>query len=220
MNPNTQPAFDAKPTTQKKDQDMMKTLTLGPQTMMLVGAAALSLGMLPASAQDTGDGAATDAAAADLPNNAAFGDWIVSCEAATVRRTVCRLVQEQSLRENGQLVARFIAVPVSDGAILLAQTPMGTYLPGGAVYRFAGDETTEQREMIWQRCLGEICEAATPLDEEELALFAEGDALLFGFRMSADTDPLILSVDISRFAEALNALRDATPDPASDAPSE
>ena len=147
---------------------------------------------------------------ADLPNNAQFGDWVVTCEAATVQRNVCRLEQEQSLRESGQFVARFIAVPVADGAILLAQTPMGSYLPGGAVYRFASDESIEQREMIWQRCLGNICEAAAPLDQEELALFAESEALLFGFRMAADADPIILRVDISRFTEALDALRKAT----------
>ncbi|UXX84069.1 invasion associated locus B family protein [Roseovarius pelagicus] len=199
---------------------MMKELTTQLQSVLLVGAMTFGLGVAQAIAQSDDapavedSTAATDAAPVDLANNASFGDWIVACEAATVRRTVCRLVQEQSLRENGQLVARFVAVPVSDGAILLAQTPMGTYLPGGAVYRFAGDDDTEQREMIWQRCLGDICEAAAPLDEDELALFAERDALLFGFRMSAEADPLILSVDISRFAEALTALRAATAEPA------
>lgn len=167
----------------------------------------------PALAQSdeaTDEAGETAPAVADLPNNARFGDWIVACEAATVKRNVCRLEQEQTLRDSGQLVARFIAVPVSDGAILLAQTPMGTYLPGGAVYRFAGDDETEQREMIWQRCLGTICEAAGPLDTDELALFAEREALLFGFRMNADGDPIILSVDISQFTEALAALAAAS----------
>lgn len=189
---------------------------------LMAGAMALAAGQ--GTAQDTSDAAAEPtteaaepAATGDLANNSAFGDWLVTCEAATVQRTVCRLVQEQSLRQNGQLVARFIAVPVSDGAILLAQTPMGTYLPGGAVYRFAGDEDSAQREMIWQSCLGDVCEAAAPLDEAELALFAEHQAILFGFRMSADTDPLILSVDISRFGEALDALRAASAEEGADA---
>ncbi|MBM9595917.1 invasion associated locus B family protein [Roseitranquillus sediminis] len=149
-------------------------------------------------------------APADIPNNTAFGDWILSCDAVTTSRTSCRLVQEQSLRESGQLVARFIAVPVSDGAILLAQVPMGVYLPGGAVYRFEGDDAQEQREMIWQRCAGEVCEAAAPLDEEELALFAEVEALLFGFRMAPEAEPIVLRVDISEFAEAMDAIRDTT----------
>ena len=178
-------------------------------------AAALAVSLSPVAAQDSTDTATSEepaetATAVDLANRTQFGAWIVTCEAATVRRTVCRLVQEQTLRDSGALVARFIAQPVSDGAILLAQTPMGTYLPGGAVYRFAGNEDLEQREMIWQRCLGDVCEAAAPLDEDELALFAENDALLFGFRMDVASDPIILNVDISQFNDALIALRDAT----------
>ena len=195
---------------------MTNRLFLTLSQFSLAFALTLSLGSMPVHAQTEGeDAAATDESAvtelpADLPNNAQFGDWVVTCEAATVQRNVCRLEQEQSLRESGQFVARFIAVPVADGAILLAQTPMGSYLPGGAVYRFASDESIKQREMIWQRCLGNICEAAAPLDQEELALFAESEALLFGFRMAADADPIILRVDISRFTEARDALRKAT----------
>lgn len=178
-------------------------------------AVALAVSLSPVAAQDSTDTAtsgepAETATEVDLANRTQFGAWIVTCEAATVRRTVCRLVQEQTLRDSGALVARFIAQPVSDGAILLAQTPMGTYLPGGAVYRFAGNEDIEQREMIWQRCLGDVCEAAAPLDEDELALFSDNDALLFGFRMDVASDPIILNVDISQFNDALTALRDAT----------
>lgn len=156
----------------------------------------------PALAQEA-DTAATDT---DLANNTAFGDWVVSCQAATVRRNICQLVQVQTMRDTGQMIARFVALPVEDGAILLAQMPMGVYLPGGAVYRFAENEDLEQREMIWQRCMGEVCEAAAPLDDAELALFAEHDSILVGFRMSAESEPIILGVDISQFNEALDAL--------------
>ncbi len=126
-----------------------------------------------------------------------------------MRKTACSLVQEQRMKEGGQLVARFVAVPVSDGAILLAQVPMGVYLPGGAVYRFADNEEIAQREMIWQRCAENVCEAAAPLDEAELALFAEEEALLFGFRPTAESEPVILRVDIRRFAEAVQKIRDS-----------
>lgn len=194
---------------------MTKTLLQNMARSVALAALLTGATLAPAYAQSdeaTSEETAPEAtpAVTDLANNARFGDWIVACEAATVKRNVCRLEQEQTLRDNGQLVARFIAVPVSDGAILLAQTPMGTYLPGGAVYRFVDDEETEQREMIWQRCLGTICEAAGPLDEAELALFAERDALLFGFRMAAEGDPIILRVDISQFTEALDALAAAS----------
>lgn len=157
-----------------------------------------------AAAQD----AATPAADTEIRNGQQIGDWVVNCDAVTVRQTVCRLVQEQSLRDGGELVARFIAVPVVDGAILLAQVPMGVYLPGGAVYRFGDNETEEQRDMIWQSCSGEVCEAAAPLDEEELALFAEHSDILFGFRRAAEDDPVVLRVNIEGFAEAIASLRE------------
>lgn len=164
----------------------------------------MALAVVPAVAQETA--AETDT---DLANNTAFGDWVVSCQAATVQRNICQLVQVQTLRDTGQMLARFVALPVEDGAILLAQMPMGVYLPGGAVYRFAENEEQEQREMIWQRCLGEVCEAAAPLDTDELALFAEHEQILVGFRMSAEDEPIILGVDISQFNEALEALERA-----------
>ena len=151
---------------------------------------------------------AETAPGSEIANNTAFGDWILTCDAVTTSRTACRLVQEQSLRETGELVARFIAVPVADGAILLAQVPMGVYLPGSAVYRFEGEDALEQREMIWQRCADTVCEAAAPLDEDELQLFADHDALLFGFRMTAQSEPIVLRVDISEFADAMDVIRE------------
>lgn len=165
-----------------------------------------------AQGSETSTSAPSDVPAAqpDLANNTAFGDWVVKCEAASARRTVCTLVQEQALRDSGAVLVRFIAAPLEDGAILLAQTPMGTYLPGGAVYRIAGRDDVEQREMVWQRCLGSICEAAAPLDADEIGLFADAEALLFGYRMTADGDPIVLRVDISRFSKGLEALRAAT----------
>ncbi len=167
---------------------------------------AVVLAAAPAVAQEAETEAETST---DLANNTPFGDWVVSCQAATVQRNICQLVQVQTLRDTGQMLARFVALPVEDGAILLAQMPMGVYLPGGAVYRFAENEELEQREMIWQRCLGEVCEAAAPLDGEELALFAEHEQILVGFRMSAEDEPIILGVDISQFNEALEALERA-----------
>lgn len=148
----------------------------------------------------------------EIANNTAFGDWIIVCEAVTIRQTVCRLVQELSLRDSDRMLARFIALPVEDGAILVAQLPMGVYLPGGAVFRFSEMDEEPQREMIWQRCFGDVCEAAIPLPDEELAIFARAEAMLFGFRMDADAEPIVLRVDVSRFAEALNLMSEAIAD--------
>ena len=48
---------------------------------------------------------------ADVAVNSQFGQWVVSCQAVTVSSNVCRLVQEQVLRESNVLVARFIVQP-------------------------------------------------------------------------------------------------------------
>ena len=107
--------------------------------MRNTGLAALGLAAM-ATGSLAQENTATEAAATDVANNSVFGDWVMACEAVTVSRNMCRLVQEQSPRETGEMLARFIAVPVADGVILLAQVPMGVYLPGGAVYRFEGQD--------------------------------------------------------------------------------
>lgn len=171
----------------------------------IISAASLVLSAAAVGAQDS---AATSTNNAEIRNGQRIGDWVVSCDAVTVRQTACRLVQEQSMRDGGALVARFIAVPVVDGAILLAQVPMGVYLPGGAVYRFGDNEALEQRELIWQSCAGQICEAAAPLDEEELAQFESHSNILFGFRPTAEDDPVVLRVNIDGFSDAIAILRE------------
>lgn len=178
-------------------------------------AAALSMAL---TAGIAGAGFAEDAApvappaAVELANNTAFGGWLVTCEALTVTRSACRLTQELTLRETGDLVVRMVALPVADGALLFAQVPLGVYLPGGAVYRIEGKEDLEQRDMVWQRCLGGVCEAASGLDQAELDNLRSADSILFGYRMDASGEPLIVSVDTSRFVEGLDALRAQMPE--------
>lgn len=151
----------------------------------------------------------------EVANNTAFGDWVVQCEAVTVSRTVCRLVQELTRTDDNALVVRFIALPTAEeDAILLAQVPIGAYLPGGAVYRLDNLDTdavdpdpAAQREMIWQRCLGDLCEAAIAVSTQEMAAFTTEGGILFGYRPDVAADPVIVRADVSRFAEAINAIR-------------
>lgn len=145
---------------------------------------------------------------ADVAVNSQFGQWVVSCQAVTVSSNVCRLVQEQVLRESNVLVARFIVQPVEDdAAIMLAQVPGEVFLAGGAVYRLEGDEEAPQREMVWQRCMGNICEAAIVLEADELAAMDEAGAILFGYRMEPASEPIVTLVDLQEFTTGLNALR-------------
>lgn len=178
-------------------------LTAIPLALALAGSVAAQQSAEAPEAAETATGVA------DVANGTQFGDWVISCEAETIRRTVCRLVQTLTLQESDELVAQFIAVPAQDGAVLIAQVPMGVFLPGGAVYRFADDESLEQREMIWQSCQGQVCEAAYPLDEEELALMGAHSSLLFGYRFAADSEPIVVEVDISEFTRGMQILRDA-----------
>lgn len=145
---------------------------------------------------------------AEVAVNAQFGQWIVSCDAVTVNTNICRLVQEQVLRDSGDLVARFIVQPTEDeSAVLLAQVPIAVFLAGGAVYRLEGDDVAPQREMIWQRCAGPVCEAALLLEPDELAAMNDAGAILFGYRTGPTTDPVITRVDMTDFTTGLDAIR-------------
>ena len=128
-----------------------------------------------------------------------FGDWVLVCDGGQP----CRMVQQQTVIETGALAVRLIAVKTSDGAILAAQVPMGVHLPSGAVYRLRTPEDAPQREMIWQRCMSDVCEAALPLDADELALFSQNDALLFAYRMSPNEEARIIQVSLNGFEDGL-----------------
>ena len=73
------------------------------RTLTKLAALSLSLSMMGAGlaqAQDT-DSTTTETVAtqeSEVANFASFGDWLVRCEAITVSRNSCRLVQELSLK--------------------------------------------------------------------------------------------------------------------------
>ena len=83
---------------------------------------------------------------------------------------------------------------------------MGVYLPGGAVYALEGDDSA-QREMIWQRCAGQICEAAIQMDAEEVAAVTGAEQILVGYQMNRGQEPIVLSVNTATYGEALDAIR-------------
>ncbi len=162
----------------------------------------------PALAQENANPIDLNQDNADVAINTQFGQWVVSCQAVTVNTNVCRLLQEQVLRDSNVLVARFIVQPVENGAaVMLAQVPGDVYLAGGAVYRLDGDEDGPQREMIWQRCMGGICEAALVLEADEIEAMNAAGAILFGYRMEPTSDPIVTLVDLEAFATGLDALR-------------
>ncbi len=150
---------------------------------------------------------ATTASAQEVANNSTFGDWVVRCQAVTTSQTSCRLVQVLTRSEEKTLVARFIGIPgAGNSTMLLAQVPIGVFLPGGAVFRTQGSDPEEQKKMVWQRCLGEICEAAIVLTPGDLIKFTTDGTILFGYRMELKADPIVVQVDVSRFEEAIAAI--------------
>lgn len=166
---------------------------------IMTGTAAAIMLAQPALAQGTGAG---------FPLDTQFGAWTVSCVTETQGSNSCRLVQEQIARDTDALVARFIVQPVEgDAAVMLAQVPIAVFLAGGAVFRLEGDETGPQRAMVWQRCAGDLCEAALMLAPEELAAMDAAGGLLFGYRTGPEGEPVITRVDLTDFAEGVAALR-------------
>ena len=100
---------------------------------------------------------------APVANNAAFGDWLVKCEAVSTTDNACRVEQMQTRSDTNELLARFVALGTTEGgAVLFAQVPAGAYLPSGAAIRL-DVEGAEQTQMIWQTCMSSLCEAALNL---------------------------------------------------------
>jgi len=170
--------------------------------------AALSLSVTTADA--TAQTAETEAKAApvDTPVNTLFGDWAIRCDAVTVTRNICRLMQEQVLRTDNTLVVRMMGLPAAeDGAVMLAQVPMGIYLPGGAVFRLENDAEAEQVEMIWQRCFAQVCEAAIALTAEQVDMYDTGGSILFGYRTGPEAEPIVTRVNMENFSAGIAALK-------------
>lgn len=150
-----------------------------------------------ATAQDT-----------EVTNGTSFGDWEVACDAVSTQRVTCRLVQSQSIAETGEMVLRLIVFPQDqEGALMVAQMPMGVYFPGGAIFRAADDSDAPVTSMVWQRCGGGLCEAALSMDATAVDAFVAQGAILFAYQMDPGTDRLVTRVDVSTLATGLAAIR-------------
>ncbi len=151
---------------------------------------------------------ASGAAAQEVANNASFGDWVVNCEAVSTQRTSCWVAQTQSRADNGGLVLQLIAYALPEGgALLAAQVPIGAYLPFNVSFQPEADENPQPQRMIWQRCLGQICEAALQFSAEELAALNDAEQVLFGYQPAPGVDALVTRVSTGTLVEALDAIR-------------
>ena len=147
------------------------------------------------------------ASAQDVAENAAFGDWIVRCEATPTNENRCRLTQTMTRTSDKSLVVRFIAFPGKDEqSVIVAHVPIGAYLPASPVISRLETGNRDQQNFTWQRCMGDICEAATAISAQELATYKTAKNVVFGYRMNQGDDPIVVRVDVSRLEEGLNAI--------------
>ena len=142
--------------------------------------------------------------AGSVENGTTFGNWVIGCGAETTQPTQCNLVQDLRIAESGALVARVLVTELQGGPALIGQVPIGAYLPSGIVYQVEGDDTP-QRELIWQRCLGELCEGALALDDAEIERLSQGTMLL-GYRPAPGSDPMILRIQLDGFGDGVAAI--------------
>jgi len=156
----------------------------------------LAFGAAPAMAQDA------------VANNTAFGNWLVTCRAISTDQTECRLVQSLTRTADQSLVVRMIAAPREDGgAVLFAQVPLGVYLGAQPGMDEVGATDGVSRPFVWQRCVKEVCEAARVLSAQEIADMTAAGKILFGYKPTANDDPLIVQIDTSQFAAGIDAIR-------------
>jgi invasion protein IalB len=157
---------------------------------------------LPAAAQDS--------APADVTNGQSFGAWTVSCQALGMNKTSC-VLQQQLLRSSDRaFLARLVVFWSADGArrFLAAQVPVGAYLPAGFALKAEASETP--KELTWQSCNKQICEALIELDDATLQeLSGEGQENIASYRPSLQADPLVFRCSMTGAQEGLAALKPA-----------
>lgn len=156
-------------------------------TRSILAAGLLCVAAFSAEAQSTAEG------------NEVFGDWVLLCGGGQP----CRIVQQQTERDSGAFALRLVAMKNEQGAILAAQMPMGVHLASGAVYRVPQPENEPQKQMVWQRCADEVCEAAIQLGERDLDLFAQNETLIFAYRQNPQDEPRFISVSLNGFGDGL-----------------
>jgi invasion protein IalB len=143
-------------------------------------------------------------------NGQAFGAWTVSCEAIAAGETVC-VLNQQLVRDTDQVfLAQFLALWSDDGTkrYILARVPTGVYLPFGmALKPEASEGETDLRQMVWQSCNGQICEALVEFGPEEIAAFVGPEiTVLASYQPGLGKDPVVFRFSMDGIVEGMDAL--------------
>ena len=146
----------------------------------------------------------------EIANGQSFGDWLVRCDALGVNRTRCMLSQRVARSDNGALLAEVLAFWSDDSPaapILVAQAPVGIYLPTSFVLQPEGSEDDQRLDFIWQSCNQTICEAIGLPDAEKLDQLTGAERLLAGYRPSIGAEARVFPISTKGLAEGVEALK-------------
>lgn len=149
------------------------------------------------------------AAAARLANGTRFGTWTLGCEAVAVGETACLLSQRVARSSDGAFLADFMLFPnpQAEGEVYLAaRVAAGVYLPSGFVLRGESAPEDSQRQLVWQTCVGEVCEGLLSLPAADVAALEAGGDVIAAYRPSVQSEAVIFRFSVAGAEAGLEAL--------------
>lgn len=181
-------------------------------------AAVLFLGVgFQVSAQETAASSvdatvADETVAARVANGTRFGNWTLTCEALAVGETACVLNQRIARSSDGVFLSDFLMFwnpRAEDEIFLAARVAEGAYLPAGFAIRGESAADDAQRDLTWQSCSGDLCEALTAFTSDEIAALEDGGDVIAGYRPSLQSEAVIFRFSMVGAGAGLDALKAA-----------
>ena len=169
--------------------------------------AAVSIGVTGISSTQAQDPTGTKAAAAPAAKSGArvgekIGDWTFQCLAVSATQNVCALTQVLgNPKTNQRILALTLRAAGKDNKLLLlAQAPLGVFLPAGLVGKI---DDREQFNFSWQRCTRQGCQAAAQINDARKAALKAGKNLLLGFKVQPAAKTIALTASLKGITQGL-----------------
>jgi invasion protein IalB len=74
------------------------------------------------------------------------------------------------------------------------------------VVKPAEPKNAKSQAFVWQRCLNGICEAARKITGKEVSDLTAAGTVLFGYKMQANGNPIVVKISMEKFGEGLAAI--------------
>ena len=137
-----------------------------------------------------------------------IGAWAFQCQAVAADKTLCALVQAAVNKKTGKQVMRAVVRPVGEGKNfkvgLFVTVPLGIFLAPGVAGKV---DKGKQFSFILQSCRQAGCEAAIELDKKLQKAMRGGKVLVVGFKPTATSEPVGVSISLEGFTAGLKALK-------------